>query len=429
MSEFMAAAAVLLALVVAVFIWPVWRAKRIIAVNPSTTQGSAQRSDENLALYREHLAELDSELAQQRIDQAQHDRLSAELQRNFLADQDAASERAFNLRGGSILLLSLVLLIVFSGWLYLSRGSSADVLFSQMQQKLELANMQAFRDGKSPDAQPTRELISAIESRLERHPENTQYWYLLGRYGSQVGDFSAAERGFRGVYQRAPSDPGNASALAQAIFLNNGNQINDEIDFLVTRALVVDDKDTTALGLAGIMAFERQEFADAARLWGTAVNQTPEGAPGRDALMSGVARARAEARRQASASGEAKDEQPATQETAGWSIPVTVSVAPELQLPADGTLFLYARAYQGSPMPLVVTRLPAAQLPTTIVLDETMAMTNVSDLLAQGSIEIVARVSVSGQVAAAAGDLQGLLGPLQTDKLPETLTVVIDTQL
>jgi cytochrome c-type biogenesis protein CcmH len=65
----------------------------------------------------------------------------------------------------------------------------------------------------------------------------------------------------------------------------------------------------------------------------------------------------------------------------------------------------------------------------TIVLDETMAMTSTDRLFAKGQIEIVARVSQSGQVSAAPGDLQGLRGPLAIDELPEPLEITIDTQL
>ncbi|WP_049721718.1 c-type cytochrome biogenesis protein CcmI [Gilvimarinus polysaccharolyticus] len=428
MSEFMLATAVLLLFVVGVFIWPVWRAKRITGIDGAAVQAGDQRNDENLALYREHAAELDNELQLQRIDQAQHDRLVAELQRNFLADQSVDAERALNRRGGSILLVGLLALVIASGWLYIARGSSADVLFSQMQQQVERDNIQALRSGDTPDAAPTRELIKAIETRLLNQPENTQYWYLLGRYGSQVGDFNAAERGFREVFNRAPVDSGNASALAQAIFLNNGNQINDEIEFLVGRALEVDAKDTTALGLAGIIAFEQQNFADAARFWGTAVNATPEGTPGRQALLAGVARAHAQAQQRGQLPKVTKAEQTSSS-AVEWSVPITLSLAPELELPAGATLFLYAREYQGSPMPLVVKRLPAPQFPATIILDETMAMTSVDRLFATKQIEIVARVSLGGQVSAAPGDLQGLLGPLQIDALPEPLNIQIDTQL
>ncbi|WP_339615088.1 c-type cytochrome biogenesis protein CcmI [uncultured Gilvimarinus sp.] len=430
MSEFMLAAAAAVLFVVVVFIWPTWRARRLAGASGEAVQAGDQRTDENLALYREHVAELESELRLGRIDQAQYDRLTAELQRNFLADQGVDSERPLNRRGGSILVVSLLLLVMASVWMYLSRGSSGDVLFSQMQQELERDNMALMQAGQAPDPERTRELLEAIEARLVNHPENTQYWYLLGRYGSQIGDFDAAERGFREVYQSAPADAGNASALAQAIFLNNGNQLNDEVEFLVARALEVDPKDTTALGLAGIIAFEQQEFAEAARHWGAAVKLTPEGAPGRQALMAGVARALKEAEQHGqSVAGVKKSGQAEPASESSWSIPVTVSLAPDLELPKGGTLFLYAREYQAGPMPLVVTRLPATQFPMTIVLDETMAMTSTDRLFAKGQIEIVARVSQSGQVSAAPGDLQGLRGPLAIDELPEPLEITIDTQL
>jgi cytochrome c-type biogenesis protein CcmH len=427
MSAFLLAAAALVVLLLGVFIWPIWRAKRF-AVGEVTP--SNQRSAENLGLYHEHVAELDRELSQQRIDNSQYQRLVAELQRNFLADQDRLAERPLNRRGSLVLIVSVIVLVVVSGWLYISRGATGDVLFAQMQQQLERDHYAQRQAGQAPDAQATRELVAAIEARLVNQPDNAQYWYLLGRYASQIGDYKAAQRGFRQVYQRSPSEPGNASALAQAIFLSNGNQLTEEVSFLTERALEVDPKDTTALGLAGINAFEQQDFAAAARHWGRAIKLTPEGTAGRQALMSGVARAlkEAKARGQDLAAGShtsAKSEG----EPHNWSVRVQLSVAADLSVPADATLFVYARAYQGSPMPLVVTRLPVGQFPATITLNETMAMTSTDRLLSGGPIELVARISQSGQVSAQAGDLQGLLGPLDMAELPDPVQLSIDTQL
>jgi cytochrome c-type biogenesis protein CcmH len=55
---------------------------------------------------------------------------------------------------------------------------------------------------------------------------------------------------------------------------------------------------------------------------------------------------------------------------------VKVSLAPALKtkLAAGDTLFVYARAENGPPMPLAVARLDASKLPTTVTLTDAMSM-------------------------------------------------------
>src|SRR5690606_4937446 len=55
---------------------------------------------------------------------------------------------------------------------------------------------------------------------------------------------------------------------------------------------------------------------------------------------------------------------------------VEVSLDPKLadKLDPDATLFVFARAPSGPPMPLAIERLPASKLPLTVTLDESKGM-------------------------------------------------------
>lgn len=415
MNELYIGAFLLTLLALASVLWPM---RRRALVDSAATEA---REEENVQLYREHHRELERSLAEGGIDQEQYQRLELELKRNLLADQAAIEQRRYQNKGRPLLLVTAALLVVGALWWYLERGSAADVELTRLQQQVAMDNFAAMQAGQQPDIEPTRALIQAIEARLKSRPDNTRYWYMLGRYASQVGDYQRAETGFRKVYEQSPNDPGAASELAQAIFLGNGNRINDEVNFLVDRALEGDSQDTTALGLAGIRAFEARNFRDAERYWLRAVESTPEGAPGRQALMAGVARARSE---------QGADGAPApVSDSASWQIPLTVSLAEGLEAPAGATLFVFARQYNAGPMPLAVYRGPVPQFPESIILDETMAMTTKDRLMQEGQIELVARISSSGQAMPQPGDLQGSLGPLDMGALPEQITVKISERL
>jgi cytochrome c-type biogenesis protein CcmH len=109
--------------------------------------------------------------------------------------------------------------------------------------------------------------------------------------------------------------------------------------------------------------------------------------------------------------GVARDEAPA-------ALRLALSLAPGLSVAPDATVFVFART-PGTPMPLAVDRFPARELPREVVLDEGSAMIPGQGLRSVPALEVVARVTASGGVRAAPGDLEGRLGPLATDD-PET---------
>jgi len=110
---------------------------------------------------------------------------------------------------------------------------------------------------------------------------------------------------------------------------------------------------------------------------------------------------------QASEAGEAGDEAPA-------ALRLALSLAPGLSASPDATVFVFART-PGTPMPLAVDRFPARELPREVVLDEGSAMIPGQGLRSVPALEVVARVTASGGVRAAPGDLEGRLGPLRTE--------------
>ena len=107
---------------------------------------------------------------------------------------------------------------------------------------------------------------------------------------------------------------------------------------------------------------------------------------------------------------------------------LALSLAPGLSAAPDATVFVFART-PGTPMPLAVDRFLVGELPREVVLDEGSAMIPGQGLGSVPALEVVARVTASGGVRAAPGDLEGRLGPLSTedgDTFSGVKTLVID---
>jgi len=358
----------------------------------------------NADLYREKMADLARQLEAEEIDERQRRELELEAKRQLLADTAEPEGDNSSAGAGRVLLVAVALAVpVLALALYGKLGAPDELRLTQL-----LAQRQAL----FAQATTTPEQTAAIEEQLQRqllaladkHTDLPVYRLMLARQYQDQGNFAEAVVHLRRVLALAPGQTSLLAEYAQALFFASGNRVTAEVEAAMDQVLRLDPANPTVLGLQGIARFHAGDYQGAIDQWQRALAGTPAQSEGAEALRAGIANAR---ERLGLAAAEVEAAAPA----AAYSMTLEVSLDPALKAPPQTPVFVYARAWQGSPMPLAIRRLTVADLPASVVLDETMAMTQAMTLATVPQVELVARVALSGAAAPASGDIEGRSGP------------------
>ncbi|GGA18555.1 tetratricopeptide repeat protein [Dyella nitratireducens] len=264
--------------------------------------------------------------------------------------------------------------------------------------------------------------LDELRAHLAAQPNDVQGWLLLAQADMEMQQPDQARDAYERVLKLKPDNTTAMVGWAQAeSTASPDHHISDRGRAMLERAVKLEPDNQRGLWLLGISDFQQGRFADAASTWRTLQPMLQPGSNVAQAVAQQIAMADARAGAPAASSSVAA---PASSETA---LHVEVSLAPALKakLTTSDTLFVYARAENGPPMPLAIARLDASQLPATVTLTDAMSMLPSMKLSSVPRVVIGARISHSGNATAQAGDLEGDGGTVEVDsKAP--VKVVID---
>lgn len=394
-------------------VWPLagWWLRR------DRASAAEERAAANARLYEEHIAELRKQQENGDITAEEFAVLQFEQQKALLQDVQGAGDATapeHAKRDGAALLIAFAILTPLLGWVvYQHMGAKAD--WDIYQAVID------WRDGNRQGEEFETQLRHDLARRLEERPDNSQNWYLLATLAMNVQDYDQAVAALQQITELEPESAQVTAELAQALFLQAGNQITPEVRRHTQRALEIQPEMPTALGLAGIDAFQQGYFQRAIDYWSKAVQVLGVDAPGSQSLKSGIARAKAEL----AAGGKVADDPVAD----GEALTVNVKLGEGVNVDANATVFVYARASNGPPMPLAIQRFAAKELPRTVTLTESMAMAPGMSMSKFDELEVVARVSVSGNAVPQSGDWQATYGPVRLTAEGAEVSLTLSEQL
>ncbi|MGI9296019.1 MAG: c-type cytochrome biogenesis protein CcmI, partial [Pseudomonadales bacterium] len=373
----------------------------------------------NKRVIREQLQELDADLASGKMDAQQLQYLRDELYATALDDAQlssgVSSATAALPRPKLILALLAGGLSVAALLLYHYLGYLEDLRISQALQQTQTTELSSER---------LKTLIPALEQRLQRRPGNSSYRFLLAQAQMQAQRYAEAAESYKKLVEQFENDAQLWAYYAQALYIGDGRRLSAAAQQALQRALKLNPRQSTALGLQGMHAFEQQDYVTAIKAWTGLLAGLPPDSAQANTINGALLRARSLAPK-AAAQPEAKVEVG----TSEASIKVKVTADINAQLPADTTVFVYARAAEGPKMPLAIKRLQLSDLPADVELDDSMAMSPAMRLSTIDTVQVIARISMSGQATAQSGDWEASSTPLKTQKQADAIELVIREQI
>lgn len=366
MTEFWLSAGLLLLAALSFLLIPILRGRR--------HQQEQDRTALNVALYQERIAALAAQQASGVLDDLQLSHGRDEAARELLADTEGAEPARQRQLGKALPLLAAVLVPLLALGLYLHFGAADKVALTQ-----EFA--------KAPKSM--EEMTARLERVVQAQPESAEAVYFLGRAYMAEQRPAEAARTFERAVALAGRQPELLGQWAQALYFAADKRWSGQLQALTDEALKADPNEVTSLGLRGIAAFEGERYQEAIEYWKRLLAQLPQGDASRAALQGGIDRA-------AERLGTQSAQVPAP---AAVRLKVRVELAPALRdkVKAQDTVFIFARASSGPPMPLAAKRVTVAQLPIEVELSDADAMMAQMKLSDFAEVQLVARVSKDGQ--------------------------------
>lgn len=391
--------------------------------------------EKTLPVYRQQFSELEQDLTNGLLTDEQYQTARHELERRVL-EETGSTETSVMSSGGLVNLrvvaLSLAMIIpAASGVLYWTLGNPAAMTHP--------AVSSAAQGGPGGDAQMAdslNTLIDQLRKKLEQNPNDGVGWGLLARSYMAMERYADAVP----IFERASKlDPNNAGLLADyadALAVHQGRKLEGRPETLIQKALKLDPHNVKALMLSGTIAYNRKDFARAAKEWEDAhAYLPPDDQESSDQLKASIA----EAKRHLGGGPsmgmmvanppmeQAKPAKPSAPSGQSRAITGKVVLGPNMTGKAlPDTLFVFAKDVAGPPMPVSIVRASKKDLPFTFRLDDStspMPSRKLSDI---DTVVIVARLSKSGKAMAESGDLEGMSQPIKPGT--ENITVVIDRE-
>jgi len=370
-------------------------------------QAGVDRTEFNLALFRDRKAFLEQQLAENLIEPADLEIQLIDLQRNLLSDIPSLDDSApQNLDAAkkigsrvilnwqvvafaALLFVPLCALLVYTD-LGLSKGAISDVIATERISEID-----------PNDEASVTAMVANLEQMLARNPGNDSVRFMLARSYMRLSRFAEAASAFSELRLSYPNDESIAAGFAESLFLTNREVLTATVREAIDDVLAINPHSVSMLEILAMDAFRRKDLVTAKLYFEQAAEYAE---PARAAVIRQVLEriAGSESANENISSDSSPKQPPVPMRT----LSVLVELSPDVVLSGPSSVFVFAKAVTGPAMPLAVQKLSSDALPALVELTEEMAMMPGMSLKDFSEVILVARLSASGLADPSPEDLE-----------------------
>ncbi|PCC13382.1 c-type cytochrome biogenesis protein CcmI [Pseudoalteromonas sp. JB197] len=372
---------------------------------------------ELISIYEQRLVELQNDLENQRIDAQNHSESVIELKRRLL--NELSPEKSLNSRGNNRIfaLTGGAFVIALTGIFYSMTGNQQQISawHDAMDNLAEYGERAVMQKGEPLSENELQAFALALRTKLNQTGDDEIAWMLLGRVAMSLNEFDMAQQSFDKALQMNPANIQVLISYSQVLLLEGSEASMTRAAGMLSKVLQEEPQNLDAISLLALIAYERKDWVQAKAAF--------------EVLLASMDKADTRYNMIAQRISEIEQQQAQNVDvTKSAAIKVTVNVSTELKnkQPENGILFVFAKALNGSPMPLAVVKLNEYQFPITVELSDANSMVAGLNLSSAEDIVITARISNDDSVMPSSGELEGHSTTLKRESTRQ-LQLQIDT--
>lgn len=387
----------LLTLIALLFIIvPFLKKERVVTI---THNANAQL----ISIYEQRLVELQADLDNQRIDSQNHNEAIIELKRRLL--NELSPEKSLNSRGDNRIfaLTGAAFLIALAGIFYAMTGSQQQISawHDAMDNLADYGQRAVMQKGEPLSKNELQAFALALRTKLSQSGDDEVAWMLLGRVAIMLNEFDMAKQSFDKALSMNPDNMQALVSYSQVLLLEGSDENMTRAAGMLSKVLQAQPNNLDAISLLALIAFERKDWVQAKAAFEVLLASMDES----DTRYAMISERISEIDGQIAQKNELNNHE--LQVAQGIQVTVKVDEQLEDKQPSNGILFVFAKASEGSPMPLAVVKLTDYNFPITVELSDENAMMAGLNLSSANEIVISARISNDDSVMPSTGELEG----------------------
>lgn len=371
-------------------------------------------------LYQQHLAEIEQDIENGILGGTEAKKIKEELQLSFLNQTNNKTEHPLKTKSGSSTSTAIILLLltpVFAIAMYQYLGQP------QLIKEAELLTEFHNASTKEEKLASIDKMLTQLEQRMINNPDDIDGWLMLTNSYTALERYPDALRAVNNLYRLRSEDPTVMLRYAEILSMTNDGVFAGRPTELINEALRLDPENPNGLWFAGLAANERGEIDKAVEYWQQLIPKFEDGSEQQQQVKKFIQIISPQTVVE-------ENETPSSKDKPEYKIQVNVSLSDELihEARSDDTVFIYAQAISGPPMPIAVVRKKVSDLPLLATLNDSMAMMPSNKLSDHAQVKLTARISKSGNAIPEPGDLIGSINSVETS-LNEPVNISISQKV